>query len=299
MRIKYNKQRSPTIIELDTVCIESDTVENTVEYRVGNIVENRATLSKTIVDKRTEADRLLASKSNSKKRTRTKSSIRSHGLVIAAPSAKGGELRVSADSIAERKIVASASGVHPPPSKAPLPVPFAQASAFRGTKRTRSASSFEQRSAKPQAVTRSVLARSPQGSIGLESVMSQIYRETKRYLDTLARAASEGRAVDEANNFLRWLQFSGVCRLVEMFGAMDESFLKLRGLATDLQDVCLPHLQGRNIKPHPSQARIDEVNDKLDFILSQMAKPSPPFQHTPVVGSPALLVIAGGVSSDG
>jgi hypothetical protein len=102
--------------------------------------------------------------------------------------------------------------------------------------------------------------------------LSLIYRETEKYLGRLGRAASEGRAVDEANNFLRWLQFSGVCRLLESYSFIDKKFLTLRKQADELQDICKPHLQGRNIKENPSQSRIDELNDKVDIILAAIAK---------------------------
>ena len=103
-----------------------------------------------------------------------------------------------------------------------------------------------------------------------------IYSETANYLARLARAAAEGRGVDEANNFLRWLQFSGVLRLLEMYCSVDRDFLKLRATCGQLQEICKPHLQGRNFQASPSQARIDEVNGKVDailYLLSSRAKP--------------------------
>jgi hypothetical protein len=108
--------------------------------------------------------------------------------------------------------------------------------------------------------------------------LGRIYTETERYLSNLSRAVAEGRAVDEANNFLRWLQFSGVLRLLEQNCFINEKFLKLRPQADELQNLCKPFLQGRNIKENPSQSRIDEINDKVDAILSAIAKNvSPPF----------------------
>jgi hypothetical protein len=41
-----------------------------------------------------------------------------------------------------------------------------------------------------------------------------------------------------------------------------------------LQDICRPHLQGRAQRPSPSQARVDELNDKVDVLLSLLAKPA-------------------------
>ena len=99
-----------------------------------------------------------------------------------------------------------------------------------------------------------------------------IFRETKLYLENLNRAAAEGRAVDEANNFLRWLQFSGVVRLLEKYSFVQEDFKTLRAMCESVQDTCKPHLQGRKIPVSPSQSRADEANDKLDILLAVFAK---------------------------
>jgi hypothetical protein len=126
-----------------------------------------------------------------------------------------------------------------------------------------------------------------------------IYKETKAYLESLGRAASEGRAIDEANNFLRWLQFSSILRLLEKNPSVNPNFVTLRNQCNDLQAICRPHLQGRRMVASPSQARIDEVNAKVDIILAAIAKPvSPSQKHTLDAGQPALSVIAGeGASS--
>jgi hypothetical protein len=112
----------------------------------------------------------------------------------------------------------------------------------------------------------------PVSDVDFRCALKCIYQETANYLDRLARAASEGRAVDEANNFLRWLQFSGVLRLLELYASLDPNFRKLRVKCGELQDVCKPHLQGRRMPPSPNEARIDEVNQKVDAILCLMAK---------------------------
>jgi hypothetical protein len=131
-----------------------------------------------------------------------------------------------------------------------------------------------------------------------EVLLSKIYTETERHLAVFARAAGEGRAYDEANNFLRWLQYSGLLTLLEKYCCVSKDFLKLRKRCDDLQEICRPMLQNRNCVLPPSIARIDEANQKLDVLLSYIAKQaSPPIQHTPDAGQPALTVIAGVVSS--
>ena len=119
-----------------------------------------------------------------------------------------------------------------------------------------------------------------------------IYKETRDYLARLARAASEGRAIDEANNYLRWLQFSTILRLLEKNSFVNPEFVMLRNQCEDLQAICRPYLQGRNMPASPSQARIDEVNAKVDIILAAMAKPiSPAPGDTATAGAgPAVRV---------
>jgi hypothetical protein len=148
--------------------------------------------------------------------------------------------------------------------------------ALTGGRLTLSASRLPSESAMPQAVARSaaVASNKPEknGKIDFGFLFLKIYKETDNYLGSLGRAASEGRGVDEANNFLRWLQFSGILRLLEMDADENPNYRTLRHKADDLQEICKPHLQGRNIKDSPNQARIDEVNAKVDAILSILAK---------------------------
>jgi len=70
----------------------------------------------------------------------------------------------------------------------------------------------------------------------------------------------------------------------------------LRHQCEDLQAICRPYLQGRNMHVSPSQARIDELNDKVDIILAAMAKPiSPATGDTATAGAgPAVRVYPAG-----
>jgi hypothetical protein len=128
--------------------------------------------------------------------------------------------------------------------------------------------------------------------IDLQFMLKIIFRETKLYLENLNRAAAEGRAVDEANNFLRWLQFSGVVRLLEKYSFVQEDFKTLRAMCESVQDTCKPHLQGRKIPVSPSQSRADEANDKLDILLAVFAKNAsshfPPSKQEPAASVECL-----------
>jgi hypothetical protein len=115
-------------------------------------------------------------------------------------------------------------------------------------------------------------------SVGIsdEAYFRKIFTETERYLSEKARAAGEGRAIDEANNFLRWFEFSGVLGLLEKHSYVSQDFLSLRKQADDLQEICKPFLQNRNVPLPPSLSRIDELNAKVDVLLAQSAKPVAP-----------------------
>lgn len=130
----------------------------------------------------------------------------------------------------------------------------------------------------------------PNYDVNITVTLLRVYTETERYLASLGRAASEGRAIQEASNFNRWLQFSGVLRLLELNSDIDARFVTLRKKADELQFICVPYLQGRNEKLPPSQSRVDEINDKVDFILSIIAK-----DVTPALPVPLQVTDVGGV----
>lgn len=109
-------------------------------------------------------------------------------------------------------------------------------------------------------------------SIEFNVTLLGIYNETARYLGRLGRAVAEGRAVDEANNFARWLQFSGVLELLERNAGINDSFANLRNQAQEVQRGCIPSLKGQAVKALPSQSTVDEINSKVDYVLSLLAK---------------------------
>jgi len=44
-----------------------------------------------------------------------------------------------------------------------------------------------------------------------------LWKETVGYLEKLERAVAEGRAVDEASNYARWLEFSGLLKIFDAY----------------------------------------------------------------------------------
>jgi hypothetical protein len=127
-------------------------------------------------------------------------------------------------------------------------------------------------------------------------------KETIGYLQKLERLVQQGRGVDEASNFARWLQFSGLLKILEAYPQpkpLEVDGVAVRRLMERVIATAGELHKGGKLPYNPSESTVDEINAKVDFMLSQLAKNiSPPFQtHTPAPGSPGLPVIAGGASS--
>lgn len=124
-----------------------------------------------------------------------------------------------------------------------------------------------------------------------------IWRETDRYLDDLLNAVREGKCIEEAARYSRWLQFSGVITLLEdnksAFPLVVDG-AALRRKANDVVDAVRPYLQGRKVEPKYEATAIAQILSRLESIENQF---SPPAQETDVMGTPVLRVIQGGVSS--
>jgi hypothetical protein len=128
-----------------------------------------------------------------------------------------------------------------------------------------------------------------------------MWKETVNRLDSLARSAREGKCVDEAANFARWLEFSGYPKV---FDGSPQPFPLLvdgavvRQKIKDVLDECERFYHGGRVEPQYAQGDIVEIKHTLKLIVEHLGlKLSPPIEHTANVGSPALSVIEGGVSS--
>jgi hypothetical protein len=103
-------------------------------------------------------------------------------------------------------------------------------------------------------------------------VLDKILSETSNYLGSLESSVRGGKCVDEAADFSRWLQFSGVLSMLEMFAELNPDFKALRRRVTDLTLSCGPHLRGGRVAASYCQSDIDSINGKLDVLLSAFAK---------------------------
>lgn len=98
--------------------------------------------------------------------------------------------------------------------------------------------------------------------------LKTIYAETWRYLETLAREVREAKSVNEASHFCRWLQFSGILKLLEAHPSPDADVHKLRCKASDIAFQCGELYKGGKADAKYGASDIAEINAKLDSLLS-------------------------------
>ncbi len=99
----------------------------------------------------------------------------------------------------------------------------------------------------------------------------QMWRETDRFLDTLAESVREGKRVMEASNFCRWLQFSGVVSLLKENPSPSPLRVDGEALRKKLDDLlyeCGELFRGGKHDPKYAASDIAEINRKLDLLLS-------------------------------
>jgi hypothetical protein len=130
-----------------------------------------------------------------------------------------------------------------------------------------------------------------------------LWKETVGKLESLERALMDRRAVEYASDYARWIEFSGLLKIFDAYPQPPPLRVDgeaVRALVTRVVESAGQILKGGNAPFNPNTAKLDEINSKFDFLLSQLAKNiSPPEQtQTTLAGSPAVHVLAGGAISD-
>jgi len=137
----------------------------------------------------------------------------------------------------------------------------------------------------------------------LQSDLVTLYRlwaETDCRLDVLAKQVREGLAVDEASNFARWLQFSGV---MEILKAADFSNTQLRAdvpglklkfekLISDCGEWYAQHERSRTPRDaYISASKLSALESEMRLMREQISRLLPQTETVP-----ALQIIQGGNS---
>ena len=128
-----------------------------------------------------------------------------------------------------------------------------------------------------------------------------LWKETVSRLRRLDARAREGKFVDEASEFARWVKFSGLLWVFTAFQApppLEVSPKEVERLITEILFDCEAHWKNEPRGPWVEKSELESINHKLDLVASQLSKLSPPVTETAsaVQILPALRVIQGGAT---
>lgn len=114
-----------------------------------------------------------------------------------------------------------------------------------------------------------------------------LYRETVMRLDVLRRRVRENNDVLAASEFCRWLRFSGVFKVFEVYpsGApLEVSASTVRKLVEDLLQECGERMRGgKPVLPGIELSELEMLNAKIDALTEHVARLSPSSAVTPVL----------------
>jgi len=97
-----------------------------------------------------------------------------------------------------------------------------------------------------------------------------LWRETKGRLELLDKRAREGKQVDEASEFARWVRFSGLRYVFEAFD--ESSWRTLDKLVVQTLDDCAAYWKREPQGPWVSLSELEAVNQKLDRIAGELLR---------------------------
>lgn len=110
-------------------------------------------------------------------------------------------------------------------------------------------------------------------------ILSRIYSETVRQLDLLAQRVREGRDIEAASNFARWLSFSGICLLLERYPnqvqshhplKVDGSFLRWK--CEQLIQACNERFRTNSLNPSFEKNEFESMHEKIDRMAGYLSK---------------------------
>jgi len=137
--------------------------------------------------------------------------------------------------------------------------------------------------------------------------LHRLWSETDCRLDSLLRQVAEGAGVDEASNFARWLDFSGILQLLEPFACDVPLRVDAAGLAAKVRQLKQDcgewySLHERSFKrrdAYISVSKLEAIEEELrqlKYNLSELDKKFSPFvgQTSDAGIQPALSVLPDG-----
>lgn len=132
--------------------------------------------------------------------------------------------------------------------------------------------------------------------------IARIWRETSNRIESLDTAVQEGKKLEEALNFCRFVFWSGLLQLFRENPQpaplkVDGPFLEWR--LKELQQKVQDRYRLNDGQPHIDETQLSAINRKLDVIAAHVSKLSPPLTATTAdavdASEAALRVLQGGL----
>jgi len=111
------------------------------------------------------------------------------------------------------------------------------------------------------------------------AILARIYGQTVNQLDSFSKRAQEGRDVEAASDFARWLSFSGILMLLERYPnqvqshhplKVDGSFLRWK--CEQLIEACNERFRTNSLNPAFAKKEFESMHEKIDRMAGYLSK---------------------------
>jgi hypothetical protein len=111
------------------------------------------------------------------------------------------------------------------------------------------------------------------------AILARIYGQTVNQLDSFSKRVQEGRDVEAASDFARWLSFSGICLLLERYPnqvqshhplKVDGSFLRWK--CQQLTEACNERFRTNSLNPAFAKKEFESMHEKIDRMAGYLSK---------------------------
>lgn len=102
-----------------------------------------------------------------------------------------------------------------------------------------------------------------------------MWKETKNRLETLKERADEGRDINSAVEFARYILWSGLIKIFEECpgsGPLRVDAALIRKQATELEQVCTEHYRTRGSEPGIKVSELRSLHEKMDLLAGYVAR---------------------------
>jgi hypothetical protein len=113
----------------------------------------------------------------------------------------------------------------------------------------------------------------PMSNLSHDDYLNRLWRETMTRLTILATRVHEGKFLQEASEFARWLRMSG---MFELFAGQNKEHLYKQ--VENIIYECGEHWNNRRSEAKATVSEFEAMNHKLDLIAGHVAKLSAPAQ---------------------